>query len=850
MTLKINVFLASLITLFGITAEAQNWRTMVDNPEYSFEEIQEAFYAEFGDEAGEQSSGWKQFKRWEWFQEQRLGERGQKADPRVIYEEVKRAQMQSAYRSATSDWTLLGPIEEPQNHSGRSIGRLSAITFHPTDTTQIWAGAPSGGVWKSNDNGLSWEPLTDDLPNIGVSEIVVNPHNTDTIYISTGDGSSGDTYSFGVLRSSDGGASWDTTGLSFGVSQQRNIRRMIMDSTNTNVLIAASTNGIYRTSDAGVTWEQVQNGNFCDIEFKPFSNDTVYATTNSSSSAPFFISYDNGQSWSASTDGMNTGDMRRTKVAVSPDNPNVVYTLSSSSNGSSFHGVYRSENAGVTWSQMATSPNILNGDEFGDGDGGQGWYSMELAVSPNNVDEVKVGGVNLWQSINGGANFTLEAHWTGANGTYVHADHHRLEYNTITGQFYVGCDGGLYRRSHYFNGFETISSGMSITQFYRLANSQSDETILLAGSQDNGSFRWKNDIWQQVYGGDGMEQMINPENSNIMYSTIQRGELHKSVDGGNNYGDDIAPTEGAWVTPFMMEPGEPDVLYAASNTKVYRSDAGGGDWYEFSPGLVTVNSGQLIMLDVAHSNTEYVVAGSRRTIRITTDLGGNWNNILSGLPGNNMTYVAFDPFEENTLWVTFSGYTEGEKIYRSQDAGETWENMSMNLPNLPANCVEIERSSRGGVYVGTDVGVYYWDNTLSEWEPYMTGLPNVIVNELEIHEATNTIRAATYGRGLWESATRNYINVGIEDNLDLGTNNELLVYPNPATDVVNIEFIDENWSGNLSLLDAYGREIQSNLSPTSKKTITIGIQGLASGVYYLAKSEGNQLVGRFIVNHQ
>ena len=656
---KASIFV--VLAMFAFTSQAQNWRTMVDDPRYNFQEVKDAFYAEFGDETGERGSGWKQFKRWEWFQEQRLDERGQMPSARLIYEEVKRAQMQTEFRGANADWTLLGPTEEPQNHSGRSIGRLSALAFHPTDTTQIWAGAPAGGVWKSDDNGLSWEPLTDYLPNIGVSEIVVNPHNTDTIFISTGDGSSGNTYSFGVLRSIDGGASWDSTGLSFGVSEQRNIRRMIMDSTNTNVLIAAATTGLYRTADAGETWNQVQSGNFCDVEFKPYSHDTLYASTNSSTNPPVFVSHDNGVSWTASTSGMSTGDMRRTKVAVSPANPDIVYALSSASNGASFHGVYRSEDAGANWAQMATTPNILNGDEFGDGDGGQGWYSMELAVSSTNENELKVGGVNLWQSVDGGANFTLEAHWTGANGTYVHADHHRLEYNALTGQFYVGCDGGLYRRSHYFNGFESISNGMAITQFYRLANAQSDETILLAGSQDNGSFRWKNDIWQQVYGGDGMEQMIDPENSNIIYSTIQRGELHKSTDGGNNYGDDIAPIEGAWVTPFMMEPGDADVLYAASNTKVYRSDAGGGDWYEFSPGLSSVSSGQLIMLDVSHSNTEYVVAGTRRTIRITTDLGDTWSNILPGLPGNNMTYVAFDPLEENTLWVTFSGYTDGQK---------------------------------------------------------------------------------------------------------------------------------------------------------------------------------------------
>lgn len=842
---KAQLLLLGVLSMLIVQAQSQDWRTLISDPEANFRDVQNAFYAEFGEEPGAKGSGWKQFKRWEWFMEQRLSETGQLPNGRLIYEEVKRAQLQKEFRGTAGNWELMGPIDEPQNHSGVSIGRVSAIAFHPTDTMQMWAGAPSGGLWKSDDNGISWSPLTDDLPNIGVSEVVINPHNPDTMYLSSGDGSSSDTYSYGVMISTDGGITWDTTGLSFGVIQSRNIRRLIIDSTNTNTLIAATTHGIYRTSDAGVTWQVTQSGNFCDVEFKPYSHDTVYATTNGSGQ-PFYISYDNGQNWTTSTSGMQTSDMRRVKVAVSPAAPNVVYTLASSSDASSFHGVYRSDDAGATWTLMANTPNILNGDEFGSGGGGQGWYSMELSVSPINPDEVRVGGVNLWKSDDGGATFLLEGHWTGANGTYVHADHHRGEYHPITGQFYVGCDGGVYRRSHYFNGYESVSSGMSITQFYRLANSYSDADIILSGAQDNGTMLWKNNQWVAAYGGDGMESMISPENPLVMYVSIQNGELHKSTDGGFNFGDDIAPIGGAWVTPFMMEPGEPDVLYAASNTKVYRSDAAGADWWEFSSSLVTLNSGQLTLLDVSQKNTEYVVSGSRRTLRITKDLGGTWEDILPGLPGQSLTYVAFDPLNENTLWVTLSGYAEGNKVFRSQDAGETWENMSMNLPNLPVNCVEIERSSAGGVYVGTDVGVYYWDNTLSEWEPYMTGLPNVIVNELEIHEPTQTIRAATYGRGLWESDTRNFLNVGIDEPNSSG-NVHVSVWPNPATERLNIRFQENLSASPFDIIDAYGRVVLKSLNMGEKESITIDIHGLSSGVYYLS-GQDRKLLGRFIVN--
>jgi len=838
----------SLTLLLAIMTPAifaqQDWRIMIQNPDMDFEEVRSAFYNEFGELPGARGSGWKQFKRWEYFLEPRLDNHGKKPDPRTLYEELQRARLQQQYRGGAGDWQLLGPIDEPQNGNGVSIGRVSAIAFHPLDTNVIWAGAPSGGAWRSEDNGISWTPMTDNLPNIGVSEIVFNPNNPDTIYMATGDGSSSDTYSFGVMMTTDGGQTWDTTGLSFSMNQSRNIRRMIIDPNNPNILLVATNGGIFRTADAGITWFNVKSGNFADLEFKPNNSDTVYAST-SSGSTPFFVSYNNGQSWTVSTTGMNTNAMQRVKIDISAAAPNVVYALASGSD-QGMEGLYRSNNSGATWNLVASTPNLLGYSEFGTDEGGQGWYSMELAVSPLDENIVRVGGINIWKSTNGGNTFNIEAHWTADNGVYVHADQHRAVYHPTTGQFYAGCDGGLYRRSHFFNGYESISSGMSITQFYRLACAYTDPTIVMSGAQDNGTMLWKNNIWKEVFGGDGMEAMIDPQDDNIMFCTTQGGNLYKSSDGGFNFSDNLSPAEGAWVTPFMLQPGNAEVVYAAAGPRVYRSDAGGSDWWEFSPTLITLSSGPLTMLDVATSNTEYVVAGSPRTIYISKDLGGTWDNILGGLPGPQMSYVAFDPLNENTLWVTFSGYSNGQKVYRSTDAGETWTNMSMNLPNLPANCVEIERSTIGGVYVGTDVGVYYWDESLTEWEPYMTGLPNVIVNEMEIHEPSQTIRAATYGRGVWESPTRNFLNVGIETPTER-SRDLVSIWPNPTTETVNIQFNGNVEAQPMHVMDAVGRKVIQNLNSNLDNSVSVGIQPLQNGVYYIVNDEGLML-GRFIVN--
>jgi len=368
MTKKLSALLFLPLAFLWTGISAQDWREMIQDPEADFEEIRNAFYEEFGDEVGEKGSGWKQFKRWEWLMEPRVSERGELPKGRVIYEETKRAQLQKYFRGAAGNWDLLGPIDEPQNSNGNSIGRVTAIAFHPTDTMVMWAGAPSGGMWQSEDNGVSWEPLTDDLLNIGVSEIVANPHHPDTMYLSSGDGSVSDTYSYGVMKSVDGGITWDTTGLSFGVNQSRNIRRLIIDSTNTNVLIAATTSGIYRTEDAGANWNLMIGGNFVDVEFKPYSNDTIYAST-SSNSTPVYASYDNGLTWSGSSSGLNSSAMRRVRLAVTKADPDMVYALSSGSDNG-FQGLYRSTDAGANWTLRSSVPNILGYDVLGLDDGG------------------------------------------------------------------------------------------------------------------------------------------------------------------------------------------------------------------------------------------------------------------------------------------------------------------------------------------------------------------------------------------------------------------------------------------------------------------------------------------------
>ena len=222
-------------------------------------EVQKAFNEYWADKEEAPGRGVKQFRRWEWFMQNRVDEDGNLPSTRVLYRELERVRMQRSYRGSGS-WSLLGPVDAPNGSVGYridGIARITALTFHPTDSLTMYAGAPSGGLWKTTDGGVNWTTNTDHLPNLGVSSILIHPHNDSIIYISTGDGSVSDTYSYGILKSTDAGETWDTTGMSFSVADGVNIRKMVMDTANPDVILAVGSQRIYRTLDGGDTWENL-----------------------------------------------------------------------------------------------------------------------------------------------------------------------------------------------------------------------------------------------------------------------------------------------------------------------------------------------------------------------------------------------------------------------------------------------------------------------------------------------------------------------------------------------------------------------------------------------------------------
>ncbi|GIV30018.1 MAG: hypothetical protein KatS3mg028_1084 [Bacteroidia bacterium] len=404
------------------------------------------------------------------------------------------------------------------------------------------------------------------------------------------------------------------------------------------------------------------------------------------------------------------------------------------------------------WTVMSTTPNIFDWSTTGSGTGGQGWYDLAIGVSPTNANEIVCGGVNTWRSTNGGQTWTLYTHWYGGGGKpYVHADLHDVQYTNST-TVYLATDGGLFRTTNGGTSFSAINGAMNIAQIYKLGLSATSSSLIVTGHQDNGTNKWNGTSWTEIYGGDGADCFISWNNNNTIVASYVYGDFQRSTNGGASW-TSIAPAtteNAAWVAPIIQHPSNPNT-FLCGYENVWISTNQGTSWTK--PGTVGSGTGDILGVKVAPSNTNVIYAFRSNALYRSSNNGVLWTDISTGLPVGSaaITDIAIDNTNENNIYVTFSGYSSGNKVFHSTNGGASWTNYSTGLPNIPVNCIVYTKNSSDAIYVGTDVGVYYREISMGSWLPYSQGLPNVIVSDMEIDYLSNKLRAATYGRGVWET---------------------------------------------------------------------------------------------------
>lgn len=723
---------------------AQDYPEMMMNRSNLFETVKK-FDEQWRGKTYERGRGWKQFKRWEAFWSPRLFPTGNFADPAIVYREAEKYfEKRPHAKNALGNWTNLGPFDTPQ---GGGNGRLNFISFHPASQNYIWVGAAAGGLWKSLNSGTGWSTSTDLFGALGMSDMVIDPTDNNIMYLATGDVDASDTYSTGVLKSTDAGQTWSTTGLDWTVQQNFVISKLAISPADHLVVYVAAQNGFYRSTDGAFSWQKLKTGNFRDIEIKPGDPNTLYLA----SQTGVFKSTNGGTTFATLNTGIDQSSVNRLTIAVTPANPDYLYILACGLDYG-YLGLWLSENSGTSFTLKSDSPNLLTWSSSGNGSGGQGWYDLALAVSPSNAGTVFVGGVNVWKTTNKGSSWNCVAHWSGQGGLpLVHADIHDIKFSPFNSQTLYACtDGGLFRSTNNGTSWTDLSSGLAITQIYRIGIDPSDETKFLAGNQDNGTNRYFNGTWEQVLGGDGMDCITR---GNTMYGSLYYGAFYKSTNGGNNFNQmNITSTEeGAWVSPIVVDPSATQTLFAGLNN-IWKSTNSGSTWQKISDFAVS-DGDKVDHITVAPSDHNYIYISKASAIYVTTNGGaGNvWNNITGTLPPLAITSITVDPLNVQRVWVTMSGYSAGSKVYYSSDSGNSWNNVSGSLPNIPVNSSVYQNNSSDAIYIGTDMGVFYINAELQDWIPYNGGMPNVIVNDLEIVYTSGKLRAATYGRGVWET---------------------------------------------------------------------------------------------------
>ncbi|MFA6570729.1 MAG: T9SS type A sorting domain-containing protein, partial [Bacteroidota bacterium] len=655
-------------------------------------------------------------------------------------------------------WKLLGPIDNPPSAGStrkQGLGRVNRIRFAPNDTNVFWAASASGGVWKTIDGGKNWFtfPFTQFL-SLGVSDIAISPRNPNIVYAATGDcePSFSAFYSIGVIKTTNGGQDWTVTKLAYSLEGGKNIGRILVHPDNPNIVLAATKEGIFKTTDGGDTWVNKSSGNyFIDMEFMPNNPNIIYASTFSWSSRNYiYKSDDNGETW---RQVHSVDNSVRIAIDVTPADSYRVFAVVAKMN-SSFNSIWASFDKGDNWELIATPEsvgNLLGRDQGTGADSavGQGYYDLCIAVSPVNKDEIYVGGINIWKSTNSGDAFSMVANWIGSNGkAYVHADQHDLIYKPNSKTIYATHDGGIDRSYNQGKTWENISDGMSISQFYRIGLSGTDPTMIIGGCQDNGTRRFKNGEWTHVNAGDGMDAAIDPKDANRVYCSSQNGSLYRSTNGGNYFSSMVNKYdigyEGSWITPFIINPVDTKIIYAGYR-EVYSIGNYGANQPQKISNFGTNRDLEYLALCEAHPENLYAATGSE--VNYTSDAGQNWTKkIYSGGPISSITC---HPESPKRLWVTKSGFSPGNKVFEWD--GTTWKNISGNLPNVPVNCIVYQKNSPDRLYLGTDIGVFYTDYNSGYWLPFGTDLPPVVVYDLEIQNTAKKLRAATFGRGVWEA---------------------------------------------------------------------------------------------------
>ena len=714
-------------------------------------------------------------------------------------------------------------------------GRTNSLAYVNGQPNIMYIAAAQGGVWKTVNGGVNWVPLTDHLPTLACGDVIVDPNNPNVIFLGTGElNYSGDSqYGDGIYKSGDGGLTWLQVASSTIVGNR--CSQMAIDPTNSTIVYFAGNLGVFKSINSGLNWTNTSSGTNANCIFiDPNNTQTLYITTGGTNAGQIKKSTDGGTSWVTLAGGL-PGGMGRVQLAMAKSNSSILYASIAAASGGALVGLYRTTDAGTTWTLQASSPNYL---------GSQGWYDNAVTIHLTDPNIVIVGGLDLYVSTTGGTGLVQKSSWSTSNSqNMTHADIHRLEF--IGTNLFCMSDGGIYKSTNNGNNWTDLNHDISTLQYqsadYDITNTQ----LLQGGTQDNNKMTSTNGgvDWDQRTTGDGGYTIVDPVNTNFIYGQYVNGSVQRSVNSGVSF-TNITPsgsTGGLFYNPYEMAPGDHNTIVFGradiwKTTNAQTATTGSG-WTQIATTGVVGGSVSAIGISWTNINKIYIGTSNGR-ILVTTNNGSSWST-LTGFP-----YVSdfiVDNTNDNICYATLGG-TAGQHVLKTTDGGATWNNITSNLPNIAANSVVLRTASPRMVLVGTDIGVFQSIDEGASWVSFNSGLPAVEIYDMKYKQTAGVILAATHGRGCWTFDIGSVLGVDpyaiVPKDYELSQN-----YPNPFNPETKIKFgLPKSGIVKLNIYDVSGRVvselINQNMNPGTFEVTWNGSSYSSGAYFYKLEADG------------
>ena len=674
-------------------------------------------------------------------------------------------------------------------------GRTVDFAVYEEDPSIFYAASAGGGLLKTVNGGNTWENVFDRETSVSIGDVAINPSDPNVVWVGTGEANNRQSSSWGdgIYKSTDGGKTWKNMGL----RESDHIGRIVVNPQDTDIVYVAALGhlwganperGVYMTTDGGLNWKQVLgiNGDTgaVDLVMDPANPKVLLAAAYQrrrsgwgfNGGGPWsgiYKTVDGGRTWRKITAGLPTGDTGRIGLDIYRKDSNIVYATIENRNG----GVFRSEDKGETWTKVSSvNPRPM--------------YFSQIRIDPNDKSRIYVCGVDLYVSDDGGKTLTP----TGSPG--VHSDHHGLWIDPRNSRHLIdGNDGGIWEsrdRGLTWDHFNNYPTG----QFYNVSVDMQQPYNIYGGMQDNASWGGPsavrdrqgiaNDHWYQMLSCDGMFASVDPNDSDTIYTDCQDGRIVR-YDKKSGERKPIQPQPAAgeanlrwnWTTPIVVSPHDSKTLYIGGN-RLFKSTDRGSTWSAISPDLTTqTDRDSLTLMDTpakditlskndgmsSFGNITAIAESPRRAelvyvgtddgnLQITRDGGRTWANLTGNVRGvPKMIYVSRvtpSAFNDGTVYVSFDGHRSDDfkpYVYVSTDFGNTWRSITSNLPGGSVYTIKEDPKNQNLLYAGTEFGLFASLDRGSTWTRW-SSLPTVAVFDLVVHPRDNDLVMATHGRSI------------------------------------------------------------------------------------------------------